>query len=133
MRCSVYLTCKCVTDKTSCIKPSCQHSIVDVDYDSPKHISLIITYSLIIRTSELLGPFSIVLWYEENVVANTPCISLYVSACPDVCSSTQCTGGCSACSTADVCTSCRDGFFKGNSDTSCNGKSFYASTKTSQK
>ena len=66
-------TCKCVTDKhLSCIKPCSQHSVVDGDYDSPKHISLIIIYSLIIRTSELLVPVSIVRCYDKNVVSNIP-------------------------------------------------------------
>ena len=63
----------CVTDKClSCIKPSSQHSIVDGDYDSRKHISLILTNSHIIRTSELLGPFSIVLCYEKTALSNIP-------------------------------------------------------------
>ena len=65
--------CVCVTDKClSCIKPCSQHSIVDGDYDSPKQISLILTNSHIIRTSELLGPFSIVLCYQKNAVSNIP-------------------------------------------------------------
>ena len=63
----------CVTDKClSCMKPCSQHSIVDGDYDSPKHISLILTNSHIIRTSELLVPFLIVLCYQKNAVSNIP-------------------------------------------------------------